>query len=73
MCFGVVVRGDTPHFDYVCGECARGIMNMTLEYSTPIIFGLLTCNDFDQVKARISESYAIAGLNLLAEITEKHV
>lgn len=35
---GVVVRGDTPHFDYVCGETARGIMNLTTSYEIPIIF-----------------------------------
>ena len=73
LCFGVVVKWDTPHFDYVCTEVARGVMNMTLQYPTPIIFWILTCNDFDQVKARISENYAISGLNLLAEIVEKNV
>jgi len=35
---GVVIHGDTPHFDYVCGECARGVMDLTLSYETPIIF-----------------------------------
>ena len=71
LCFGVVVKWETPHFDYVCAEVARGVMNMTIQYPMPIIFWILTCNNFDQVKARISENYAIAGLNLLVEIVEK--
>lgn len=68
----VVIRGDTPHFDYVCNECSRGIMNLTLENDTPIIFWLLTCNDEDQVRARIDDNFAISGINLLNEITRLH-
>lgn len=68
--FGVVIRGATPHFDYVCGECARGIMDLTMAYDTPIIFGVLTCNTEEQVKERILPNYAISGLNLLGEIAE---
>ncbi len=65
---GVVIRGDTPHFDYVCNEVSRGIMNLNLEYpDTPTIFGILTCNTEEQVKERIGPNFAIAGLNLLSE------
>ncbi|MDD3302916.1 MAG: 6,7-dimethyl-8-ribityllumazine synthase [Candidatus Gracilibacteria bacterium] len=65
---GAVIRGETPHFDYVCNETSRGIMNLTLEYETPIIFGVLTCNTEEQVKERIKPNYAISGLNLLSEM-----
>ncbi len=69
IALGVVVRGDTPHFDYVCGESARGLMDLTLAYDTPIINGILTCNTDEQVTERIGPNYAIAGLNLLREVT----
>ena len=65
-CFGVVVRGATTHYDYVCNETARGIMDASRKYPTPIIFGLLTCENFEQVEERINENLAISGLNLLS-------
>ena len=71
FCFGVVIKGETPHFDYVCSEVARGITLLWLETNCPIIFGVLTLNNEDQLAARINEWYAIAGLNLLNEI-HKH-
>src|SRR4051794_22133883 len=42
ICLGAVVRGDTPHFDYVAGEAARGIQRVSLSEHLPIIFGVLT-------------------------------
>ena len=69
---GVVIRGDTPHFDYVCTETSRGIMDLWLMYDVPVIFGLLTCNTEDQVTSRIGPNFAIAGLNLLSEIEKIH-
>jgi len=50
----VVIRGETPHFDYVCNETARGVMNLNTMYETPVIFGLLTCNNDKQVEERIN-------------------
>lgn len=67
---GVVVRWDTPHFDYVCAESARGLMDLTLLYDTAIINGILTCNTEEQVQERIGGGYAISGMNLLAEINK---
>ena len=64
----VVIRGATPHFDYVCGESSRAIMDLTLAYDTPIIFGILTCNTEEQVQERMWHGFAISGLNLLAEL-----
>jgi 6,7-dimethyl-8-ribityllumazine synthase len=68
IALGVVVRGDTPHFDYICTESARGLMDLTLAYDTAIINGILTCNTDAQVEERIGHGYALSGLNLLAEI-----
>lgn len=52
VALGVVIRGETPHFDYVCAEASRGISRVSLEYRIPIGFGLLTCDTVEQVVAR---------------------
>jgi 6,7-dimethyl-8-ribityllumazine synthase len=65
---GVVIRGATPHFDYVCNESSHAIMDLTLNYETPIIFGILTCNTEEQVRERMGHGFAISGLNLLSEL-----
>ena len=52
VALGVVIRGDTPHFDYVAGQCARGIMDVQLATGTPIGFGVLTTEDFEQAEER---------------------
>jgi 6,7-dimethyl-8-ribityllumazine synthase len=49
---GAVIRGGTPHFDYVAGECARGIATISLHRALPIIFGVLTTDDIDQALER---------------------
>lgn len=69
IALGVVVRGDTPHFDYICTESARWLMDITLAYNTPIINGILTCNTTSQVEERIGSGYALSWLNLLATVT----
>ena len=70
IAIGVVIRGDTPHFDYVCNEASRGIMDLNIIYDVPVIFGVLTCNTEEQVQARIGPNFAIAGLNLISEIVK---
>lgn len=52
IALGAVVRGDTPHFDYVAGECARGLMNVQLHRSVPVAFGVLTTDDLEQARLR---------------------
>lgn len=52
VALGVVIRGDTPHFDYVAGECARGIMDVQLMTSIPIGFGVLTTENRAQAEER---------------------
>ncbi len=52
VALGVVVRGDTPHFDYVAGECSRGIMDVQLETRVPIGFGVLTTETLAQAEER---------------------
>ena len=61
ICLGCVVRGDTPHFDYVAGEAARGIQQVALSESLPVIFGVLTTNTEQQALDRVGGSHGHAG------------
>lgn len=49
---GAVIRGDTPHFDYVAAECTKGVAAITLANDTPISFGVLTTNTTEQAMDR---------------------
>ena len=51
-CLGAVIRGETTHYDYVCGESARGIMDVQLSTGVPCAFGVLTVESMDQALAR---------------------
>lgn len=51
-CLGAVIRGETTHYDYVCGEAARGIMDVQLSTGVPCAFGVLTVENMDQALAR---------------------
>lgn len=70
---GAVIRGGTPHFDYVCAESARGVMQAGLEADLPVIFGVLTCDDRAQADARAGgddgnkgHEAALAALEMIA-------
>jgi 6,7-dimethyl-8-ribityllumazine synthase len=52
VCLGAVIRGDTPHFDYVAGETAAGISRAALDTGVPITFGVLTTDDVSQAEER---------------------
>jgi 6,7-dimethyl-8-ribityllumazine synthase len=58
---GAVIRGDTPHFDYVAGESSRGLAQASAEYDRPIGFGLLTCDTMDQAEARAGGAHGNKG------------
>jgi 6,7-dimethyl-8-ribityllumazine synthase len=51
-CLGAVIRGETDHYDFVCAEAARGIMEVQLETGVPCAFGVLTCETMEQALAR---------------------
>jgi len=53
VALGVVIRGETDHYDYVCSEAARGIQQVQLQTSVPIGFGLVTVSNRDQAWARV--------------------
>ena len=52
VALGCVIRGDTPHFDYVAGECARGLQQAALESGVPVAFGVLTVETLEQALER---------------------
>ncbi len=52
VALGAVIRGDTPHFEYVAGEASRGLADASTEAEIPVGFGLLTCDNLEQAEAR---------------------
>jgi 6,7-dimethyl-8-ribityllumazine synthase len=52
ICLGVIIRGETPHFDYVAAETARGINEVGLKTGVPVMFGVITANTVEQALAR---------------------
>lgn len=52
ICLGAVIRGSTPHFDYVCAEVSKGVAHVGLESGKPVIFGVLTTDSIDQAVER---------------------
>jgi 6,7-dimethyl-8-ribityllumazine synthase len=77
LALGAVVRGQTPHFDYVCEVAATGLARVSLETGVPCTFGILTCDTYEQAEARAGGAVgnkgeeaadaAVAMVNLLAE------
>ena len=73
IAFGCVIRGDTPHFDYVCEGVTQGIMQLNLTLPVPTIFGLLTVENMQQAEERIGgihghkgEEAAITALKMIS-------
>ena len=52
IAIGAVIRGSTPHFDYVAGECVKGIASVAQEFGVPVTFGVLTCDTIEQAIER---------------------
>ncbi len=55
VCLGVVVRGDTPHFDYVCRAVTDGCTRVALDHGLPVGFGVLTVDTLDQARERLDK------------------
>ena len=58
---GAVIRGDTPHFDFVAGEASRGLADASRDYEVPIGFGLLTTDNMEQAEARAGGEFGNKG------------
>ena len=52
ICLGCVIQGETRHFDFICDAVAQGVTNVSIKYSKPVIFGVLTTNDLQQALDR---------------------
>jgi 6,7-dimethyl-8-ribityllumazine synthase len=61
VALGAVVRGDTPHFDYVAGEASRGLSDASRDSEIPLGFGLLTCDTMEQALARAGGEHGNKG------------
>ena len=61
VALGAVIRGDTPHFDYVAGEASRGLSLASADFDIPIAFGVLTCDTLAQAEARAGGEHGNKG------------
>lgn len=61
VALGAVIRGETPHFDFVAGECARGLAQASADYDVPLGFGVLTTDDLAQAEARAGGAHGNKG------------
>ncbi len=61
ICLGAVVRGETPHFDYICSEVTRGVGRIVAEQRLPVAFGVLTTDTIEQALARAGEGHGNKG------------
>lgn len=73
IAFGCVIRGETPHFDYVCKGVTEGLMQLNLELPVPVIFGILTVDNMQQAQDRLGgihghkgEEAAITALKMIS-------
>ena len=62
ICIGCVIQGETRHFDFICDAVANGIMNLGIESSIPIIFGVLTTNNIEQARERAGGKHGNKGI-----------
>jgi 6,7-dimethyl-8-ribityllumazine synthase len=70
VCLGAVIRGATPHFDYVAAEATKGIANTTLLYDTPVTFGLLTTDTIEQAIERAGTKAGNKGFEAMIGLIE---
>ena len=61
IALGAVIRGGTPHFDYVAGECARGVSEAARDSGLPVVFGVLTCDSLEQATERAGGKHGNKG------------
>jgi 6,7-dimethyl-8-ribityllumazine synthase len=76
IALGAVIRGDTPHFDFVAGDAAAGLMRVGLDSGIPVVFGVLTTDTLEQAEARIGgdvghkgEEAALTAIEMAALLT----
>lgn len=70
IALGVIIRGDTPHFEYVAGEAARGIMQAGLQTRTPVLFGVITAENIEQTEERCGTGFDNKGFEAAVSAIE---
>ncbi|GFH62621.1 MAG: 6,7-dimethyl-8-ribityllumazine synthase [Candidatus Desulfovibrio kirbyi] len=70
LALGAVIRGGTPHFDYICAEATKGIAQAMLASGTPVGFGLLTCDTIEQAIERAGSKAGNKGVEAAAAMLE---
>ncbi|MBM3131931.1 MAG: 6,7-dimethyl-8-ribityllumazine synthase [Chloroflexi bacterium] len=70
ICLGAVIRGATPHFDYIAAEVSKGIANVALEAGIPITFGVITSDTIEQAIERAGTKMGNAGFNAAVNAIE---
>ena len=70
IALGAVIRGDTPHFDYVAAEMSKGLASVGLEHRVPVLFGVLTCDTLDQALIRAGSKAGNKGSDCAAGAIE---
>ncbi|MCL2496148.1 MAG: 6,7-dimethyl-8-ribityllumazine synthase [Clostridiales bacterium] len=70
ICLGAVIRGNTPHFDYVCSEVSKGIAHVSLTSGIPVIFGVLTTENIEQAIERAGTKAGNKGYDCAADAIE---
>ncbi len=69
-CVGAVIRGSTPHFDYVSAEATKGIANMALKHQKPVTFGVLTTDTIEQAIERAGSKSGNKGFEVMTGLIE---
>ncbi|MBN2140489.1 MAG: 6,7-dimethyl-8-ribityllumazine synthase [Desulfovibrionaceae bacterium] len=70
LCLGAVIRGATPHFEFVAGECAKGVAMVGLETGVPLGFGVLTCDTLEQAIERAGSKAGNKGVEAAQALIE---
>ena len=70
ICLGAVIRGSTPHFDYVAAEVSKGVAHVTLQTGVPVIFGVLTTDSIEQAIERAGTKAGNKGFDAAATAIE---
>lgn len=72
VALGAVIRGATPHFDFVCNECAKGLAQVSLDSDIPVGFGLLTCDSLEQAIERAGSKGGNKGVEAASAMLETY-
>ena len=70
VCLGAVIRGATPHFDFVASECAKGLAQVSMEYNIPLGFGVLTTDNLEQAIERAGSKAGNKGVDAAMAMLE---